>query len=204
MKYPFLTKFLIFALGIGLDSTASAQLLSRAGGAMVYDTEQNITWLADANYADTQYKQSNGRLGFEAGRMDHRDALKWVSELVYAGVSGWRLPKTKQPDTSCERQTVVGSHGFFCTGSEMGHLFYGDSDHGLGGKEQNHINLIHNQNFQLFHNISDYGVYWYSDDFPSLPFIARNFEMRYGFSNAYSKSVMNNVWPVHDGDVGGQ
>lgn len=204
MKHSPFIAALIFTAGISFVSAASAQLLSRADGTMVYDTDQDITWLVDANYADTLYKQSNGRLGFEAGRMDHRDALKWVSELVYAGVSGWRLPTTKQPDESCDRQTVVGSHGFYCTGSEMGHLFYGDIDHGLGGNAQSHISEKHNKNYYLFRNISEYGVYWYNDDFPSLPFIARNFEMRYGFSNAYSKSVLNNVWPVHNGDVAGK
>ncbi len=33
---------------------ANAALVSRAGGTMVYDTDLNITWLADANLAASQ------------------------------------------------------------------------------------------------------------------------------------------------------
>ena len=32
-------------------ATADAALVSRAGGTMVYDSDRDITWLADANYA---------------------------------------------------------------------------------------------------------------------------------------------------------
>lgn len=171
---------------------------------MVYDSDLNITWLADANYSATQYEQSCGELGAKDGLTTFPEATKWVSELVVNGVSGWRLPRSLQPDPTCERQTVVGSHGYYCSNSEseMGHLFYGDIMHGLSGKAGESIVNIHNANFDLFNNISTYGVYWSSTDFPTLPFITRNFEMRSGFANAYSKSTLNTPWPVHDGDIG--
>ena len=193
---------LLLVAGMIFASPASAELYSRANGTMVYDSDLNITWLADANYAATQYEQSCGDLGIKDGKMDFSEATRWVKNLLYAGFSDWRLPKSAQPDLSCDRQTVIGSHGFNCTASEMGHLFYGEIKHGLGGKAGDSIIKTHNDNYRLFRNISPFGVYWYSTDFPSFFFISRNFETRSGFSNAYSKSVLLNAWPVRDGDVG--
>lgn len=94
----------------------------------VYDPEQALTWLADANYAKTS--------GYDAdGRMDWATANAWAAGLNYYGYTGWRLPATPQPDPSCAAQLNPGGfppqgYGFNCTGSEMGHLFY----LALGGK----------------------------------------------------------------------
>jgi hypothetical protein len=169
---------------------------------MVYDSDLDITWLADANYAATQYEQSCGEIGAKDGLMDFLQATKWADELSFGGYSDWRLPKSAQPDPNCENQTVVGSHGFNCTAGEIGHLFYGEVNHGLGGKAGHNITEAHNRDFRLFHNFPSLGVYWYSTDFPSLPFISRNFQTRNGFANAFSKSVLINAWAVRDGDVG--
>jgi hypothetical protein len=183
---------------IGFTSPASAELYSRANGTMVYDSDLNITWLADANYAATLYERSCGKRGRNGGFMDFADAMHFVDGLVYGGFSDWRLPNAVQPDLSCARQTRIGSHGFNCTGSEMGHLFYID----LGGKAGENITQIHNDNYNLFRNISPLGLYWNTPDYPTFAFISRIFQTRNGKLNAYSKSRLLNVWPVRDGDVG--
>lgn len=52
-----------------------------------YDTEANLTWLADANNSRTT--------GYDAdGRMDWSDANNWATGLNVGGVTGWRLPET--------------------------------------------------------------------------------------------------------------
>lgn len=40
---------------------AQAQLFDRGGG-LIYDSVQNITWLADANYAKTSGYDDDGRM----------------------------------------------------------------------------------------------------------------------------------------------
>lgn len=195
------TYTLIFAVCMGFASSVPAQLLSRAGGAMVYDTEQNITWLADANYSATQYKQSCGKLGSVDGKMPWPEAMRWANNLVYAGYSNWRLPKTPPVDLSCDEKDPVGAYGYHCTGGEMGHLFYGVNEHGLGGQAGQSIMRTHNANYSLFSNFSSFGVYWLETEFAPLAQIALNFHTRNGFANANSKSVSLIPWAVRDGDV---
>ncbi len=56
---------LVLLAGIGLAPTAEAALMSRLGGLAVYDTDRNITWLKDANYAKTSGYDADD---FAAGR----------------------------------------------------------------------------------------------------------------------------------------
>jgi len=46
-------------ISLGLVSSADAALVSRLGGLTYYDDVANLTWLADANYAQTS--------GYDAG-----------------------------------------------------------------------------------------------------------------------------------------
>lgn len=63
---------------------ANAALIERLGGLAYYDDVANLTWLADANYAQTS--------GYDAdGMMTWADANTWVSGLSVSGVDGWRL-----------------------------------------------------------------------------------------------------------------
>ena len=196
---------LLLVAGMVFASPASAELYSRANGTMVYDSDLNITWLADANYAATLYEQSCGDLGTKNGKMEWIKAMSFADNLVYGGFSDWRLPKSAQPDQSCQGQnpaeTGGGSFGFYCIGSEMGHLFYGDIKQGLGGKAEESIVKTHNENYNLFHNIAS-NIYWQSTEFAPFPVIALNFHTNDGYMNFNSKSVLLHAWPVRDGDVG--
>ena len=99
------------------NTSAYAALLSRAGGAMLYDTDLNITWLADANYSFTSGYDSDGR-------MDWFNASNWANNLVFGGFTDWRLPTTTQPDPDCSFRNSVVDGGYNCLASEMGHLYY--------------------------------------------------------------------------------
>ena len=171
---------------------------------MIYDSDQNITWLADANYAATQYEESCGAIGTKDGRMEWVKAKDWAAGLNYGGYKDWRLPNTPQHDSSCEGQNRVeyggGSYGYGCSIGELAHLFYGDVDHGLGGKAGESITNTHNENYRLFRNIVS-GIYWYINDFDPTPIISLNFHTSDGYMNFNSKSVLLQVWPVRDGDV---
>ncbi len=85
---------------------AAATLIDRGVG-MIYDTEQDITWLQDANYSVTS--------GYASGRTDWSTALVWVDQLEYGGFSDWRLP-------SAGSNPVNG----YESDSEMGHLYYNE------------------------------------------------------------------------------
>ena len=86
---------------------------------LIYDTDLDITWLGDGNFAQTS--------GFDAdGLMNWTAANAWAASLTVGGFTDWRLPATLQPDSTCSGQTATlppQGFGIGCTGSEMGHLF---------------------------------------------------------------------------------
>lgn len=157
----------LFALAAGLSFSivANAALEPRLDGQAVYDTEQNVTWLADANLAASNTfgvwgAEDNYGTWFLSpdGSMAWSVAQRWISAMNasnYLGFSDWRLPSTLQPDVTCSSQTYGDSHGTNCAGSEMGHLFYEE----LGGVAGHSINMTHNGNYGLFQNIQS-NAYW--------------------------------------------
>ena len=142
-------------------NTANATLIPLAGG-MVYDTDRDITWLADANYAKTSGYTATLPHPNSSGAMDWNEATIWAANLVYGGYDDWRLPTTQEPDPSCDDPSPVGGVilylGYGCTGSEMGHMFYVN----LGGIKDENISDHHNDmNYDLFSNIGGMN-YWSS------------------------------------------
>ena len=162
-----------YVLGVGSTGIVHATLIDRGGG-LIYDTDLNITWLADANYANALMPWGN--------------ALAWAENLTYydtvRGVtySDWRLPTNLQ---QCG--------GFNCTSSEMGHLFYNEL--GLGGGSSNDINLA------LFRNIQE-ADYWTSTlnlaAFQTPPWAFSFFN---GVSSTDNPNTNTYAWAVRDGDV---
>jgi len=104
--------FIIFA------GPVYAALIDRGTG-MIYDTDLGITWLRDANYAQTS--------GYDAdGSMNWFDAMTWADQLVYAGLDDWRLPD--------------GDDSF---GAELGHMYY-DNLSGSSSSPSPFINIQQN------------------------------------------------------------
>lgn len=166
-----------------------------------YDTAINITWLRDANYAQTS--------GFAAGGlMTFATAQSWAAALTLGGVSGWSLADVAQPDAACASQDVTyGSTGAGCTGGQLGHMFYTL----LGGTAGTNITTSHGANFALFDNVSD-AEYW---SMTSLPLSADPRDLGYfltfgnapdttpaGWVSLNFKTVPMLGWVVHAGDVG--
>lgn len=186
----------VFALG--LITSAEAALVSRLNGAAVYDTDFNITWLTDANLAASN---TFGVSGINAsGTMNWGTAQNWIGAMntaSYLGYSDWRLPTTLQPDLTCANQATA-SYGLNCSGSEMGHLFYGV----LGGVALSDIQTTHNSYFDLFSNIQS-DVYWSGTEFaPDTVNKAWVFGFRYGGQESeYKYSSYSYAFAVRAGDV---
>ena len=180
----------VAALFIGAlagSSAANAALVDRGGG-LIYDTDLNITWLADANYAMTS--------GFDAdGLMTWSAAMTWAGNLSYGGYTDWRLPTTLQPDATCSTQSGGDSFGYNCTGSEMGHLFYNE----LGGVAGQDIATTHNTNYNLFQNVQS-NDYWSGTEYAPNTSIAWSFHFG-GVQHALNKNDILYAWAVRPGDV---
>ena len=157
-----------------------------AGFGLIYDRERNLTWLRDANYAQTAGRTADGQMNWYA-------AMSWVARLSYAGVRGWRLP------TAFNRDGTGPDTGENCTDTELGHLL--SAAQGLPGS-------VSARNFYPF------SIYWTSTEASEREAYAfRLVGLRQGklvkdpfspdpvLGGAIPLSDVVRVWPIHDGDV---
>ncbi|MDC8446410.1 MAG: PEP-CTERM sorting domain-containing protein [Nitrosomonas sp.] len=77
----------ISVMTFGLATTAQATLEWRLGGKAVYDTDTDITWLADPSAASANI-YDNGTFNND-GLMTWSNAVDWLANLNVAGVTGW-------------------------------------------------------------------------------------------------------------------
>jgi len=170
-----------------LSTSVSANLVGRLaatpGGTdyqAYYDDVANLTWLADANAV--------------GGYVNWDNANSWAATLVVDGVSGWRLPTTLQPDSSCDNNNNGVSNTYNCSGSELGNLFY---------------NVLGNTAYAAsdagpFSNIVQYGRYWSATEYAPNINYAWYFVMEfYGYQDYIYKgySEYYTAWAVQTGDV---
>jgi len=106
----------MLAATLSWSVTSSATLIDRGNG-MIYDSNQNLTWLQDTNYAKTSGYDDDGLMGWD-------DAMAWVANLTYGGYDDWRLPRLNIQ--------VIG-WPIFSSGPEMGDLVFSSGpDLGMG------------------------------------------------------------------------
>ena len=189
-------------LVLGFVGTSSAFLYDRGGG-LIYDSDQNITWLQDANYAQTS--------GYDAdGLMTWNQATAWASQLVYGGYDDWRLPTTVDgPYVYGYDGTTTG--GYNIISSEMGYMFYinlGNFGYintngiwpqgGWGLKKTGPFNNLQSD-YDPWNGTSDY--YWSGTEYSANPGYAWLFGFAYGNQFQAGKSRNCYAWAVLDGDV---
>lgn len=103
-------------------------------GQIVYDANQKVYWLANADLAaDPAIRATLGVTGINPnGTMNYTTALQWVNALNHAnngsgylGHTNWQLPGTPPIDSTCS--VLHGgdgkSFGAKCTGSGLGNLY---------------------------------------------------------------------------------
>lgn len=165
--------------------SSSAALLDRGGG-LIYDTVNDITWLQDANYAQTS--------GFHAtGRMHWHVAMSWAAGLHYVDTvrnttwSDWRLPRARETELS------EPCYGYSCSTSEVGHLY--------------HIEGIKGGSPGPFINFKP-TAYWTGTGRAPIPGHAWTFAFGVGpgkgiqdHTGALEEGLVAFAWAVRDGDV---
>ena len=199
----------VAALSIGAIPVAQAQLFDRGGG-LVYDSDLNVTWLADANYANTSG-------AYTPGKMSWQNAVAWADGLSYTdSVSGiiysdWRLPTFHDlAAAGCD----YGYSGTDCgynvalTSSELAHLFYGDfGNKGFAdsrGLPQPGYGLIDDpatpDDESLFSNLQVFS-YWLGSSYSRDANKAWYLSTATGMQNYIGKGSQYYVLAVRDGDV---
>lgn len=110
------------------NSGVSTKGLVPQDNGTVYDTEQNVYWLADANLAGNPQIRERVGAGLSInpdGTMDYPTALRWVealNKISYLGHHDWQLPVTPARDRTCS-SLKVENFGAGCIGSALGHLY---------------------------------------------------------------------------------
>lgn len=201
-------KSLFLTISVLASSTsAHSALVPRLGGLAYYDTDADLTWLADANYSATQYANSGGNEGDSDGRMRWAAANAWAAGLNIAGVTGWRVANTVDiGNDGCNYSTNGTDCGYnmdVSTG-EMANLFYtvlGNLPYydTAGNANQPGWNGITNTG--PFSNIKT-AYYWSSTEYAPDTSLAWVFSTYYSNQTFTGKTSSNlYAWAVKSGDV---
>jgi len=188
-------KLVTVASVIMASSSVNAALLSRLDGMAFYDDAADLTWLADADYAN--------------GQMTWDQANTWAAGLNVGGVNGWRLANTVDVGNDGETFTNLSQGvdtGYnITTHSELSNMFYNV----LGNTAKYDINGVETgctaPNFCLsntgpFSNLrSDY--YWSATEYAVDADYAWGFGMDDGGQGKIAKSTRLYAWAVQSGDV---
>ncbi|MDH5571896.1 MAG: hypothetical protein OEY89_09035 [Gammaproteobacteria bacterium] len=191
------SKLLIISTLI-LSTSVNAALISRLGGLAYYDDVNDITWLADANYAQTS--------GYDVdGQMTWDQAMTWVSGLNVGGVTGWRLPDTIDVGNDGATYTNiyqgVDSGYNITTHSELSNMFYNV----LGNLAYFDTSGVGPQagwglaNTGPFSNLQ-LNYYWSATEYAPDTGQAWLFVMD-GIQSNLSKTANISAWAVYSGDV---
>lgn len=194
--------FLFGAFGV-----ANATLWDRGNG-LIYDDVLDVTWLQDANFGASSVFDDDSSAGTTTtdGLMTWDNAMEWADQLVYEGISDWRLP------TAYNQDGTGPDEGFNVTGSELGYMYYvnlgGDGSLPSATFTDGYGNNV------SFINLApiDYpgaweSVFWFGTEYEADPEnYAWAFTMDIGYQDHALKGPKPSTWThlawaVADGDV---
>ena len=202
----------VLVAGLGFTGSSSASLFDRGGG-LLYDDVLNVTWLQDANYA-----QTSGYAGADSlGRMDWNTATTWAANLVYGGFSDWRLATNTPVHGSgfnyafSYNGTSDFGYNVISPNSELAYMY----NVNLGLKDYYSTTGATQANFGVFGNgtyggQADVGLvknlqsyyYWSGAEYSPGSGNAWLFHTNIGYQDVLSvKSLQMNAWAVRAGDV---
>lgn len=198
------------AATLAMSGAAQAALVDRGGG-LIYDTDLNVTWLKDANYAKTS--------GYDAdGLMTWTTATTWAANLTYydsirnVTYDDWRLPTTTDTGTSgCNFAYSDTDCGYNVdpASSEMAHLYFFELgnlsyytttgvDSGAVAGGANPYSTL--DNVGPFINFQSY-FYWSGTEYAPDPTLLWYFYAGHGFQDFNDKTSSFYALAVRPGDV---
>jgi hypothetical protein len=202
-------------LALGLSTTAQATLMDRGNG-MIYDSDQDITWLQDANYAKTSGYDDDGRMYWD-------EAMAWVDGLIYGGYDDWRLPTTtptnEQGAGEWSNDGTDAGYNVDTSTSEMAYMFHDilgngswfntDGTRNYDGCPDEEPHCVQNTSADGVDilNLEHSAHYWSSTEYAIYPdSMAWAFSPGSGGQGAYYKDKYDIfssyfAWAVRDGDV---
>ena len=188
-------------LAAGIFTVSAQAALYDRGNGMIYDDVLGITWLQDANYAQTS--------GYDAdGRMTWAGANTWAANLSYGGFDDWRLASANLMNGASPCYATNGScdEGYNNTTGELGHMFHnnlgnlgfydasGSIQAGYGvtnssftdGDSGDSVSILNLQNY----------VYWLGEEYAPNTNNAWAFNTNNGNQNNNNKNNSDYSWAV--------
>jgi hypothetical protein len=154
------------AIAAFIPTVVSGALIPSQDGTIVYDTVNNISWLADVNLPASHrfgVPVCNGSNATNtcvnaSGSMSYQAAAGWINAMNaanYLGHANWQFPTTPTNDSGCGKTGPTGANfGFGCTTSAFGSLW-----NALGLKAPNTAVPIPTNTVGPFSNLQPY-LYW--------------------------------------------
>jgi len=177
---------------MGRDINGNAVAGDDASSVFLYDTVLNVTWLRDANSAQTSGYASYGRMSWAT-------ATDWVANLTVGSYSDWRLPTMidtgssgcnyANGGTDCGYNVQTASGGTVY--SEMASLWYDTLGNTAGS-------LTNSGDFQ---NLQSY-YYWFGLQYAPSPSYSWVFNATDGLQYVGANTELNAL-AVRSGDVSG-
>ncbi len=203
--------FSTLSFALLLSPAAHAQLFDRGGG-LIYDSDQDITWIADPGIVENSGYDTGGRLNWH-------EAKTFVDNLEYAGYTDWRLPKFKDELTlkpGCDSYSGLTHYNSDCGDntnpaySELAYMFHTTlGNHSM--RDQNGTYgqcptsgtycLINKTSGDVTLDLLNSTMSFWTDTY--LPSIDKAiwFGVTYGQqADDYATSGKKHVWAVRDGD----
>lgn len=176
--------------------SATAALYDRGNG-MIYDDVLDITWLQDANYAQTSGYDADGMMAWE-------DAVSWADQLVYGGFSDWRLASMQLEPGNCQASSdpcVIDD-----TASELGHMLFNNLGHNFDEWTLGNTTFIDGDLGGEVSFLNIQRTYWLAEDYKGSPYEAWAFNYYagvhgYDLREASGFASTNSAWAVRAGDV---
>jgi len=179
-----------------LSMPANAALMSALSGKGAYDTELDITYLADPMYIQSSGYDGDGLVTASAAQT----FVGYLNSTFYLGFNDWRLPVADATGAGCTDDTAgitpsADPIGFNCSAGELVHLFYSE----LGGVAGSSLSTSLDPDVTLFDPIPD-GVFWTSTENPGNSSELYTLGTINGFQNSTSKSfTLGRAWIVRSG-----
>lgn len=190
MKARFFDALCAMLLTFAVSPSVDAALVSRLNGQAVYDTDLDVTWLADANLAASNtFGVSGIGNAIFPGAMTFYTAQDWIAAMNaanYLGYSDWRLPSSD------------GCTGTGCNtaNNPLGHLYSIE----LGGTAPNSILASTDPDMALFKNFENTS-YWIDYWDVTFGVSVLGFDFSDGRQQYYSPTAGYNVLALRPGDV---
>ena len=193
-------------LATGLFTVSTQAALYDRGNGMIYDDVMDITWLQDANYAQTSGHDADGLMSWT-------DANTWVNGLSYGGYDDWRLPSANLINSAdpCYAKDGSCDRGFNNSTGELGHMFYTDLDNlgkfatnsffqsGYGVTNSDFIDGISGNSVSIL-NLQN-STYWLDEEYAPNTSLAWTFITSSGSQFRSDKTTTYYSWAIRDGDV---